>query len=103
MLRRIGNGKDNFDGRIKRGKMQVVEIRAHIEVKLVVSGDERMVAEQRRRAAVAVGKGGADLVPGAACRMVAKLKELDRNIRRGTAERSIEDVGRDSQIGRAHV
>src|ERR1035437_1450367 len=96
MLRRVGNGEDDFDGRIKRGKMQAVEIRAGIEVKLVVGGDERMVAEQRRRAAVAVGKGGANLVPGSPCRMVAKLKKLDRNIRRGLAERSIEDVGRDS-------
>src|ERR1039457_6102583 len=96
MLRWVSNGEDDFHVWIKHGKMQVVEIRAGIEVKLVVGGDERMVAEQRRRAAVAVGKGGADLVPGAACRMVAKLKKLNRNIRRGTAERSIEDVGRDS-------
>ena len=93
MLRRVGNGEDDFDGRIKCRDAEIVEICAGIEVKLVVGGDERMVAEQRCRAAVAVGRGGADLVPGAACRMVAKLKKLDRNIRRGTAERGIEDVG----------
>src|SRR5450631_3916240 len=98
MLQRVDDAEDNFDVRIKRGQAQVVEVRAGIEVELVVGGNQSVFAKQGLAAAVAVGDCRADLVPRAARGIVAEFRKADRNIRGGAAKTSIENVRRDAHV-----
>ena len=93
MLRGVCDGEDDLDVGVEAGQFLRVEVLRCCEIKFVVRGAKRVGAEQSLAAPVGVGAAASDLLPSSACRIVAKFKELERNVGYGTPKRGVEDVG----------
>ena len=96
MLRRVRDAEYYLHVRIKRLKMQRVEVRAHIEVELVIGCDKGLPTQQRFAAAIGIGVCRVYLMPSATSGVVSKLRKPYLNVRRRTAEVRVQNVSRKS-------
>lgn len=84
----VSDGEDDFDEGVERSRMMRAEVGANVKVELVVSGGENVPAQQGAAAAVGVGEGRTDLMPGA----IPMVVERDGDIGGGPAEMRVENM-----------